>query len=110
MLLCSERALCVSIDCNNSAGSWHLELEVCIMWYSIESSECGSSEQHMITLRNGTMSKINSSLRKLSGDPKTTSSVIEHVQWASTPGMTPLKVVFVGLILEGSIPILRTVS
>ena len=51
------------------------------------------------------MSKINSSLQKLSGDPKTTSSVTEPVQWASTPGMTPLKVVFVGLILEGSIPI-----
>ena len=45
------------------------------------------------------MSKINSSLRKLSGDPKTTSSVTEPVQLASTPGMTPLKVVFVGLIL-----------
>ena len=47
------------------------------------------------------MSKINSSLRKLSGDPKTTSSVTEPVQLASTPSMTPLKVVFVGLILEG---------
>ena len=95
MLLCSEGSLCVSIDCNNSARSWHLELEVCIMWYRIESSEYGSS---------------NSSLRKLSGDPKTTSSVIEPVQWASMPGMMPLKVVFVGLILEGSIPILHTVS
>ena len=51
------------------------------------------------------MSKINSSLRKLSGDPKTTLSVIEPVQLASTPGMTPLKVVFVGLILEVSMPI-----
>ena len=51
------------------------------------------------------MSKINSSLRKLSGDPKTTSSVTEPVQLASTPGMTPFKVVFVGLILEGSMPI-----
>ena len=49
------------------------------------------------------MSKINSLLRKLSGDPKTTSSVTEPIQLASTPGMTPLKVVFVGLILEGSI-------
>ena len=47
------------------------------------------------------MSKINSLLRKLSGDPKTTSSVTEPMQWASTPGMTPLKLVFVGLILEG---------
>ena len=49
-------------------------------------------------------------LRGLSGDPKITSSVIESVQQASTPGMTPLTVVFVGLILEGSMPILRTVS
>ena len=54
------------------------------------------------------MSKINSSLQKLSEDPKTTSSVTEPVQLASTPGMTPLKVVLVGLILEGSMPILRT--
>ena len=46
------------------------------------------------------MSKINSSLQKLSGDPKTTSSVTEPVQLASTPGMTPLKVVFVGLIIK----------
>ena len=49
VFLCSERALCVSIDCNNSARSWHLELEVCIMWYRIESSKCGSSEQRVIT-------------------------------------------------------------
>ena len=49
VLLCSERALCVSIDYNNSARSWHLELEVCIMWYRIESSECGSSEQCVLT-------------------------------------------------------------
>ena len=49
VLLCSERALCVSIDCNNSARSWHLELEVCIMRYRIESSECGSPEQRVIT-------------------------------------------------------------
>ena len=54
------------------------------------------------------MSKINSSLQKLFGDPKTTSSVTEPVQLASTPGMTPLKVVFVGLILEGSMPIFHT--
>ena len=47
---------------------------------------------------------------ELSGDPKTTSSVIEPLQQASTPGMTPWKVVFVGLILEGLMPILHTVS
>ena len=49
VLLCSERALCVSIDCNNSARSWHLELEVCIMRYRIESSKCGSPEQRVMT-------------------------------------------------------------
>ena len=49
VLLYSERALCVSIDCNNPARSWHLELEVCIMRYRIESSKCGSSEQRVIT-------------------------------------------------------------
>ena len=55
------------------------------------------------------MSKINSLLQKLSGDLKTTSSVIEPVQRASTPGMTPLKVVFVGLIHDGLMPILHCV-
>ena len=42
--------------------------------------------------------------------PKTTSNVIEPVQRASTPGITPLKVVLVGLIFYGSMPILRIVS
>ena len=45
VLLHMEGALCVSIDCYNPARTWHLEFEVCIMWYRIESSECGSSEQ-----------------------------------------------------------------
>ena len=44
VLLSTEGALCVSIDCNNSARSWHLELEVCIMRYRIESRKCGSPE------------------------------------------------------------------
>ena len=48
VLFRTERAVCVSIDCYNPARSWHLELEVCILWYRIESSECGSSEQCMI--------------------------------------------------------------
>ena len=49
VLLRSERALCVSIDYNNPARSWHLELEVCIMQYRIESSKCSSPEQRVIT-------------------------------------------------------------
>ena len=106
----TERAFCVSINFYNPARSWHFELEVCIMRYRIESGECGSSEQCVITTAEGHDMKINSSLRKLSGDAKTTSSVIEPVQLASTPGITPLKVVLVGLVLEGSMPILRIVS
>ena len=56
------------------------------------------------------MSKISSSLRKLSGEPNTTYNVREPVQRASMLGITPLKVVLLWLILDGSIPILRTVS
>ena len=48
VLLCRERAVCVSIDCYNPARTWHLEFEVCIMRYRIESGKCGSSEQCMI--------------------------------------------------------------
>ena len=47
-LFCMERAVHVSVDCYDPARSWHLELEVCIVWYRIESSECGSSKQCMI--------------------------------------------------------------
>ena len=110
MLLRAERAFCVSVDYYNPTRSWHFELEVCLMWHRIESGKCGSSEQCVIATTERDDIEINSSLRKLSGDPKTTSSVIEPVQRASTPGMTPLKVVLVGSILEGSIPILCTVS
>ena len=50
VLFCTERAVHVSVDCYDPARSWHLELEVCIVWYRIESSECGSSEQCVITI------------------------------------------------------------
>ena len=56
------------------------------------------------------MSKINSLLQKLSEEPNTTSSVKEPVQQASMPGIPRLKVVFLGLILDKSMPILRKVS
>ena len=48
MLLRAERALCVSIDCDDPPRSWHLELEICIVWYRIESGKCGSPEQCML--------------------------------------------------------------
>ena len=53
VLLRMERALCVSINCYNPARSWHFELEVCIMWYRIESGKCGSSEECMIATAEG---------------------------------------------------------
>ena len=56
------------------------------------------------------MVKSSSSLLKLSGKPNVTSSTREPLQRASMPGITPSKVVLLWLILDGSIPILRTVS
>ena len=53
MLLHTEGALCVAIDCYNPARSWHLELEVGIMWHCIEFGECGSSEQCVIATAEG---------------------------------------------------------
>ena len=49
MLFYMERAVHVSVDCYDPARAWHLELEVCIVWYHIESSECGSPEQCVVT-------------------------------------------------------------
>ena len=48
VLLRAERALCVPV-CDDPPRSWHLELEVCIMRYRIESCKCGSPELCMIT-------------------------------------------------------------
>ena len=53
VLLRTERAFCVSINCYNPARSWHFELEVCIMRYRIESSKCGSPEQCVIATAEG---------------------------------------------------------
>ena len=48
MLFCSKGAVHISVESDDPARSWHLELEVCIMWYRIESRKCGSPEQCMI--------------------------------------------------------------
>ena len=53
VLLRSEGAFGVSIDCYNPERSWHFELEVCAVWYRIESSECGSSKKCMIATAEG---------------------------------------------------------
>ena len=49
MFLRSEGAFCISVDRDDSSRAWHLELEVCVVWYRIKSSECSSSEQCMVT-------------------------------------------------------------
>ena len=110
MFLRSEGVFSVSVDRDDSSTAWHLELEMSIVWHRIESRKCSLSKQCVIATADGDDVEDQLSLRKLSGDPKTTSNVIEPVQRASTHGITPLKVVFVGLILDGSMPILRTVS
>ena len=48
MLLRTEGAFGVSVDRNYSLRAWHLELEVCIVWYRVEFCECGSPEQCVI--------------------------------------------------------------
>ena len=102
MLLGTDGAFCISIECYDATWSGHLELEVSVVWHRVESSKRGSSQQCVIATAKGDDIEINSSLRKFFGDPKTTCRVIEPVQRASTPGITPLKVVFVGLILDGA--------
>ena len=48
MLRCTEGAFHVSIYYNDATWTGHLELEISVMWYRVESSECGSSEQGVI--------------------------------------------------------------
>ena len=48
MLLGTEGAFRVSINCYDAVWSGHVELEVSIMRHRIESSKCGSSEQCVI--------------------------------------------------------------
>ena len=49
VLLSAEGALRISVDCYDTAGFGHLELEIGIVWHRIESSECGSSKQCVVT-------------------------------------------------------------
>ena len=105
MLFCSKGAVHISVYSDDPARSRHLELEICVVWHRIESCECSPPEQCVVATAERDDVEDQPSLLKLSGDPKTTSNITEPVQRASTPGITPLKVVLVGLILEGSMPI-----
>ena len=53
MLLCSEGAFRIAIDCYDAAWTGHLELEISIVWHCVESSKCGSSEQCVIAAAEG---------------------------------------------------------
>ena len=53
MLLGTEGAFRVSIDCYDTVWSGHLELEISVVWHHIESSECGSYEQCVIATMEG---------------------------------------------------------
>ena len=48
MLFCTEGAFRISIDCYDATWTGHLELEISIVWYYVESSKCDSFEQCMI--------------------------------------------------------------
>ena len=49
MFFCTERAVHIPVDCYDPARAWHLELEVCVVWYRIESSKCVSSKQCVVS-------------------------------------------------------------
>ena len=53
VLFCTERAVCVSIDCYDAAWIGHLELKISIVWYRVESSKRGSSEQCVVAAAEG---------------------------------------------------------
>ena len=53
MFFCSEGAFSIAIDCYDAAWTGHLELEISIVWYCVESSKRGSSEQCMIAAAEG---------------------------------------------------------
>ena len=53
MLLSTEGAFHVSINCYNTAWSGHLEFEIGIVRDRIEASERGSSEQCMVATTEG---------------------------------------------------------
>ena len=53
MLFCSEGAFSIAIDCYDTAWTGYLELEISIVWYSVESSKRGSSEQCVVAAAEG---------------------------------------------------------
>ena len=48
MLLYSEGAFHVAIDCDDASRAGHLELEISVVWHCVESSKRCSSEQWVV--------------------------------------------------------------
>ena len=53
MLLSTEGAFRVSIDCYDAAWTGHLELEISVVWHRVESSTRRSSEQCVVAAAEG---------------------------------------------------------
>ena len=53
MLFGTEGAFRISIDCYDATWSGHVELEISIVRYRIESGKCGSSKQCVIAAAKG---------------------------------------------------------
>ena len=79
VLLGTEGAFHVSIDCYDTMWSGHLELEISVVWHHIESSECGLSKQCVIAAAEGDDIEDQLFTSEVIQNPKTTSSVIEPV-------------------------------
>ena len=100
----------MSIDSDDATLSGHFKLQISIVQDCIKAGKSGLSEQCMIATWERDDVEDQFFTAEVVWGADTTSSVCEPVQRASTPGITPLKVVLLGLIRDGSIPILRTVS
>ena len=53
MLLCSEGAFRIAIDCYDAAWTGHLELEISIMWHRVESRKRGLFKQCVVAAVEG---------------------------------------------------------
>ena len=53
VLLYTKGVLRVSIDCYDAAWTGHLELDISIVWYHVESCKHGSSEQCVVAAAEG---------------------------------------------------------
>ena len=53
MFLCTEGEFGVSIDCYDAAWNGHLEFEISIVWYRVESCKRGSTEQCVVAAVEG---------------------------------------------------------